>query len=335
MNDNQTFEQLIKKTKKRNILKGILISSLSTITVFFIILVGANLFVAHTMNRQLELQNQKLTIENIAFSPNIFTNNQHTTSNAWTKSTITETRFKNIDGYHIYYPEKTVQIGLFGTQNLSHNNIDVYNDTPSIIAKNSKTQEKEPMFFSRSAKSIHKNSKKISLYTSPTHEAKTLSTMKNTLAEVALTFDKPYSYSEIKKMLPDNVMINYYWVGFGNSNTSTIASAGNYIGLNASDDGKGSLQEGSTKNNTYTGYKGLKQALTDSISLPLASHISDKSYITSIKSQLSSNLSTAKFNGVIVTGRTEHLQNLDNLNFIFASNVGLTTAIVPYETPLK
>ncbi|MEM0561834.1 hypothetical protein WMC37_01860 [Leuconostoc mesenteroides subsp. mesenteroides] len=48
-------------------------------------------------------------------------------------------------------------------------------------------------------------------------------------------------------MIPDNVMINYYWVGFENSNTSTIASAGNYIGLNASDDGKGSLQEGSTK----------------------------------------------------------------------------------------
>ncbi|MCX2666805.1 anti sigma factor C-terminal domain-containing protein [Leuconostoc mesenteroides] len=335
MNDNQTFEKLIKKTKTKNTLKGILISSLSTIIVFLIILVGANLFVSNTMSKQLQLQNQKLNIENIAFSPNIFTTRQHTTAIAWTKSTITETRIKNIDGYHIYYPEKTLQFGLSGTQTFSRDDVDVYKANPSIIAKNTKTQEKEPIFFSRSAKSIYKNSKKPTLYTPPTHEAKTLSTMKNTLAEVALTFDKPYSYSEIKKMIPDNVMINYYWVGFGKSNTSTIASAGNYIGLNASDDGKGSLQEGSTKNNTYTGYRGLKQALTDSISLQLASHISDKNYISSIKSQLSSNLSTAKFSGVIVTGKTDNLQSLDDLNFVFASNVGLTTPIVPYETPLK
>lgn len=335
MNDNQAFEKLIKKTKKRNTLKGILTSALSTIIVLLIILVGANLFVANTMNKQLELQDQKLNIENIAFSPNIFTTGQHTTSTAWTKSTTTETRIKNIDGYHIYYPEKTVQIGLSGTRNFSHDSIDVYNAKPSIIAKNTKTQEKEPIFFNRSATSIYKNSKKITLYTPPTHEAKTLSTMKNTLAEVALTFDKPYSYSEIKKMIPDNVMINYYWLGFGNNNTSTIERVGNYIGLNASDDGQGSLQEGNTKNNTYTGYKGLKQALTDAISLPLESHISDKSYISSIKSQLSSNLSTAKFSGVIVTGKTDNLQSLDDLNFVFASNVGLTTPIVPYETPLK
>jgi len=86
MNDNQAFEKLIKKTKKRNTLKGILTSALSTIIVLLIILVGANLFVANTMNKQLELQDQKLNIENIAFSPNIFTTGQHTTSTACAKS---------------------------------------------------------------------------------------------------------------------------------------------------------------------------------------------------------------------------------------------------------
>ena len=95
MNDNQKFEKLIKKTKTKNTLKGILISSLSTIIVFLIILVGANLFASNTMSKQLKLQNQKLNIENIAFSPNIFTTRQHTTAIAWTKSTITETRIKN------------------------------------------------------------------------------------------------------------------------------------------------------------------------------------------------------------------------------------------------
>ncbi|SPJ44007.1 hypothetical protein LAA29_70088 [Leuconostoc carnosum] len=34
--------------------------------------------------------------------------------------------------------------------------------------------------------------------------------MNNTLGEVAITFDKRYTYDDIRTMLPNNVMINYY-----------------------------------------------------------------------------------------------------------------------------
>ncbi|GMA70082.1 hypothetical protein GCM10025879_13280 [Leuconostoc litchii] len=335
MNENQKFENLIKRTKAKNNLRGIMISAFSTIIILIMILLSANFFIAHTMNKQSKLQDQKLNIEKIAFSPNIFTTSQSIQSVGWTKATLTETRIKNIDGYHIHYPKKSAQFSVSGIQLSSGNDIDVYNTGSSIIAKNNKTQEKEPIFFSRSPSTIYKKSKKLISYTPATHEAKKLSAMNNTLAEVALTFDNSYSYDEIRKIIPDNIMINYYWLGFGNNNIDTMAGVGRYIGLNASTDGRGTLIEGSSKNHNYIGYNGLKQALTDSSSLDFESRNLNQNYISSIKAQLSSNLKKAKFNGVIVSGKSENLKNLDDLNFVFASNVGATTPIVPFEEPLK
>ena len=50
---------------------------------------------------------------------------------------------------------------------------------------------------------------------------------------------------------------------------------------------------------------------------------------------MSKNLKTAKFAGVIVTGRTQNLAKLDNQKYTFATNVGVTTPIMPYQAPIK
>ena len=61
----------------------------------------------------------------------------------------------------------------------------------------------------------------------------------------------------------------------------------------------------------------------------------DISLIKDAKKQLAANLKNSEFAGVIVTGRTENLAKLDQMPYVYATNVGVTTPIMPYLEPLK
>nr|WP_253896425.1 anti sigma factor C-terminal domain-containing protein [Streptococcus gallolyticus] len=39
--------------------------------------------------------------------------------------------------------------------------------------------------------------------------------------EVAITFDKPYTYQKITEMVPDSLLVNWYWIG----TSSTVDTA--------------------------------------------------------------------------------------------------------------
>ena len=46
-------------------------------------------------------------------------------------------------------------------------------------------------------------------------------------------------------------------------------------------------------------------------------------------------LKTAKFSGIIVSGRTENLATLDDESYVYTTNVGLQAEILPYIEPTK
>ncbi|MDX5018654.1 anti sigma factor C-terminal domain-containing protein, partial [Streptococcus suis] len=49
--------------------------------------------------------------------------------------------------------------------------------------------------------------------TTPTNDLKYVNKLNNDLIEIAITFDKSYSYNEIKTMIPNNIKQNWLWIG--------------------------------------------------------------------------------------------------------------------------
>ena len=67
-------------------------------------------------------------------------------------------------------------------------------------------RQKYPVFYNINAKGT-KDSNSIPKKLASVKE------MPSQLVEVAVTFDKPYTYKEIQQMIPNNLKINWYWIG--------------------------------------------------------------------------------------------------------------------------
>ncbi len=338
MSDNVNFEKIIKTEKRKKWLKTIAVSGAATV------IIGGSVFYAVynqlgiQMAKQASKQQRQFNIDDLIYSPNIISTSQYYSTTKTIQGTLKSDREKNIDGYHVAYPEKKVTFNTHGIESASAQTLNIYNKNPAtkeIIATNRQSQQKEPLFFNvkyEHAYQSEKDKKELLASSIPTHEAETLSQLSNTLGEVAITFDKRYSYDDIRQMIPDNVMINYYWLGIHSDKLDTMSAAGSYIGLNASDDGTGKLTEGKAEKNEFLGYQGLKSALKQQSGQQTVNNVD---IAKDGQKQMSKNLKTAKFAGVIVTGRTQNLAKLDNQKYTFATNVGVTTPIMPYQEPIK
>ncbi|WP_220740940.1 anti sigma factor C-terminal domain-containing protein [Leuconostoc miyukkimchii] len=342
MSDNQNFEKIIKKEKRKKWIKTALISGMMTVLIGGSVTLLTRNIIGKQMQKQADQQIEQFNIEDLIYSPNIISTSQHYSLTAMTRSTLSSDREKNVDGYHVAYPEKSVSFNLSGREGGNDISPNIYTSentkNVNIMATNRKTQQKEPIFFNRAyPKWYDKQQKKSKLLTpiKPTHEASTLNDLPNTLGEIAITFDKRYKYDDILKMIPKNVMINYYWLGLHTPRLDTLSGIDAYIGLNAKDDGSGELVDkfsDELDSNQYVGYQGLKKALQSETNKGV---INDIDVAKDAQKQLAPTLKTAKFAGVIVTGRTENLAKLDNLSYVYATNVGVTTPIMPYQKPIK
>lgn len=341
MSDNQKFETMIKKEKRKKWLKIIGLSSAVTVLVGGGLVLGTYVVRNQMMAKQAQREVTQFNISDLIFSPNIVSTSQYYTLTATTRATLVSEREKNVDGYPVAYPEKTVTFNLHGQESAieASPNMRQKPHSNQYIATNHQTQQKEPLFFNVAYPKWYNQQKTHAKRVppiEPTHEAASLSQMPNTLGEVAITFDKRYNYTEILNMLPKNVMINYYWLGNHSSRLDSTSTAGRYIGLNANVDGNGELvdkENGPLDANQYVGYQGLKKALSVASNLSMLDN--DISLIKDAKKQLAANLKNSEFAGVIVTGRTENLAKLDQMPYVYATNVGVTTPIMPYLEPLK
>lgn len=339
MSDNINFEKIVKIEKRKKMLKTIAIACAATLVVGGGGAYATHQFVGHKMQKEAEKQQRQFNIEDLIYSPNMISTSQYFSVTRATQSTLKSDREKNIDGYRVSYPEKSISFNMHGIESASSQTPNVVSKNGSskeVIATNRQSQQKEPLFFN--VKYAHayqsaKDQKSMLAPSKPTHEAETLDHLSNSLSEVAITFDKRYSYDDIRQMIPDNVMINYYWLGIKSDKLD--ATHAPYIGLNASEDGTGKLTEGTeikASQNEFFGYQGLKQVLKDQSGRQVIDNID---IAKDGQKLIAKDLKSATFAGVIVTGRTQNLAKLDSQHYTFATNVGVTTPIMPYQEPIK
>lgn len=309
------FSQLAHRTKLKRLL------FLTWMTAGCLILAFGGLYRINSIwmkKEYFKTSNQAQLYMNVQ-APNISYSNMLPKYDSPVSSHIQMDTYKNIDGYPIAWSPMTFG---FGTLLVTEAN---YNNSVSQIANayyTQDTKQKIATFF------LPKVNYKMDEYSGiqPTHEAHSLKNEPNQLAEVAVSFDKPYSYTEIQKMNPKNLLINWYWIGVNDDTNPDALTSVNY-GLDADDETTGTLTDdsysrfvsnlktlntGTLINNTFDTRADAKKQI--------------KKYPT---------LNQAKFSGVILTGRTENFANLDQESWVFSSNVGLTTPVKSYLKPTK
>lgn len=229
---NENFDQLIKKEKRKRLLKTIAISFVTTVVLLFI---GFTL-----INKRMEMQYKKAqemaNITDMIESPNLVSQSQYLSTSGRVTSQLKSERFKNIDGYMVAATPLEINFSLFGIGYGSGKNSSLtvpITKTKEIGAFSRENGEKLPLFFNPK----HKESE-TQQEAKATHEARTLSGFKNHVAEVAISFKEPMTYAEIQAKIPENVLINWYWLGMASDQLSATETVGKVIGINADEAGK-------------------------------------------------------------------------------------------------
>ena len=363
-NLDKEFKKLVKQTKKRRRWVGVGISLLATGVVVVGAVFARNVYVKQALEQEAVKANIAYETQN----PNVITNVTGQTLGFLGGSYTTE-NYKNVDGYLVSIGGNTVSYG----QMLGENK-DTYNGgtwLSSSVNSNIgdgvffKNGQKQPSFYSPTAE----NNYLLNGGKGAPQELRTLTKLPNHLAEVAITFDKVYTYKEIQRMIPQNLLINWCLLATDDK-TANIGGSNLYIGLSTNVDnyskGEPSYDEATGKLNSQDERKILGATTTNTIyglddklygdfvaAIKKANTISDFTalgfgsgtgpddvkmyypYREALKQvKQHPTLATAKFAGVILTGRTENFAQLSEKSWIYASSVGATTEVLPYLEPI-
>ena len=193
-------------------------------------------------------------------------------------------------------------------------------------------RQKYPVFYNINAKGTI-DTKRIP------QELASVKEMPNQLVEVALTFDKAYTYKEIQQMIPSNLKINWYWIGSQSEDGDNTTDPQTTYGANASllftydSDVRKKAKEAKKEQQTFLDY--LKKA--DKNLFPRVSGYNTYNDVESYLKKFgqldireAENRDQLTFSGVILTGKAENFAQLEEKEWIYASSIGASVPNQPY-----
>jgi len=263
--------------------------------------------------------------------PNVFANDRIVDRYGNFSSSLKSDSYKDIDGYRL--PWETYR-QAFGTLDIQPvNKSSIVSQGNSYYTSNQSL--KVASFF---MPKVNYHSEILQRHPQPSKDADKIARLNNSLAEVAVSFDKPYSYKEIQKMIPENLLINWYWLGYQADRSQDAAQSQSYFGLSSSPtyNQEGQYEGLSGKLDDSKDYQPFVQAVKR-LAKTGQSKFGNFSPSDDALKQVEAypDLNKAKFSGLILTGRTESFAGLDQKPWAYATNVGLTTSIRPDVQPTK
>lgn len=295
----------LKKAKRKQLLK-IIITSVIVVLILLPILYKTGNYFAEKSTLRLH---DKLFLEHSVSQPNIQIDSQVTSNRSTFGGNIVTNRSKNINGYLVQWSTLTSSYDWFGSE------IDYNELIPGFYWSDAEFYEYDKQTKNKVATFYHPSIKKY--YESVQNELGEISQMENHVAEVAISFNQPYTFQEIQTKIPDN--LNIVWL---------------YLTSQVGDESKGP--------------SGLLVYGFDPSGTPKAAY---KSFIADLKKydRAGNNETIQKFLklnknkkfadvrilGVMLTGQTQNFKGLENKDFIRGASVGATAQIVPYIKPDK
>lgn len=168
----------------------------------------------------------------------------------------------------------------------------------------------------------------------------------NRVVEVGISFDKPYTYAEIKHMLPNTLNKAWYWLSEGNKKTKTTE----HIFLNEADDrvnpstvtfgysNAENLMFDEPRIRDYAKEKNGLSQLFNTLQDKYAGKMTEVERDTLdriLKQNNLANKDNTLLNGIVLTGKSEDFKQLAGKSWIRAASAGASAQTVPYISPTE
>jgi len=325
----ETFENVAKKSRRKRLWKTVVISSF--VSLVLLGLLGKGLVELASSNGR-DLQKQYEVMSEIAY-PNVDYDSLYHTQTSFFSGTLRSDRFKDLDGVKVAYPSYEGNYSLIGAFR------DPTAEGTYLSLSGTYTRElrqKYPVFYNVNAKQTKSSDP-------APQELVSVKEMPNQLVEIALTFDKPYTYKEIQQMIPSNLKINWYWIGSqsedGENGMALRTDPQTTYGANSTllnpypSDGKKESEEAKQEQQTFLDY--LKKANKN-----LFPSVNGYNTYNDVESYLkkfgqldireAENRDQLTFSGIILTGKAENFSQLEGKEWIAASSIGASVSNQPY-----
>lgn len=319
MTISNDFEKIATKNKRKNRLKTVGISVGAMLVSALIIFLGLR----SLTERHAEMVKENYLLRSEIAYPNI----DYTTWGFEATSEFTGTfyshRSKNIDGISVPFEEYQGNYSIIRPMSVSQNEGLEEGDSNSSNYTHGNLY-KVPIFYN-----VNASAKTVSMEV--TQDISKATEMTGQAVEVAITFDKPYTYQEITEMVPDNLLVNWYWIGTSSTVDTANLALDAQLGFAPSSINDYAADFKNFKSNLKkaieSGGIGFQYSIEDET---LSLEDDAKTYLKN-----NSNYKTATFSGVILTGRAENFAQLEDKDWIYASNIGQSVTIQPYHTLTK
>ncbi|MBO1628573.1 sigma factor regulator N-terminal domain-containing protein [Bacillus pfraonensis] len=300
-----SLKDALKKAKRKQLLKIIITSIIVVIILIPIIYKTGNYFAAKSSTKL----HEQLFLHNEIAEPNIQIDSQVTSNSSMFGGNIISNRSKNINGYVVPWNTLTSSYDWFRLH-IDNNELipGFYWSDTELYEYDKQTKNKFATFYHPSIKKYYKGVR---------NDLAAISQMENHVAEVAISFDRPYTLKEIQAKIPDNLNIVWWYMTSPIVDESKGPAGVQVYGFNPSDSPK----------EAYNSFiDALKKYDADG---------TEKTIQEFLKLNKNKQFDEVKILGVMLTGQTQNFKVLENQDFIRGASVGATAQIVPYIKPEK
>jgi hypothetical protein len=295
----------LRKAKRKQLLKIVSISIIVVLILLPILYKTGNFFAAKSSTRL----HDQLFLHNAIAEPNIQIDSQVTSNSSMFGGNIVTNRSKNINGYLVKWSTLTSSYDWLRSQ------IDYNELTPGFYWSDSEFYEYDKQTKNKVATFYHPSIEEY--YDGVQNELGEITQLENHVAEVAISFDQPYTLQEIQAKIPDNLNIVWMYMTSQIVDESNGPAGISVYGFDPSD----------SPEEAYTSFiDALEKYAENGINETI-----DK-FLNSAKNK---RFDEIKILGVMLTGQTQNFKALENQDFIRGASVGATAQMVPYIKPEK
>ncbi|MDG3132167.1 anti-sigma factor [Streptococcus suis] len=315
----KTFELVIKKNKRKHLLRTV---ALSLLAVLFLLLVSIQT-IKIMIGEQGEKEYRYFKILTEIAYPNINHDGIKIQNTGYLSGKIYFDLHKDLAGVPMAFGQHEVYYTLLGSY------YDFAQHSPGDTLHylyDHTTNTKLPIFYNINEKK--ENGQEVAT------ELSYLREMKGQLVEVAITFDKKYTLDAIKKMIPNNIKKNWYWIGTEGKQSTYYYRPEQLLGLKP-DSLQLVFEDMVEEHQTAIDYmkefsESVNQERISYLNIPVedVQHYIEKFSDTDFTKQ--EEIDKLEFAGIILTGRAEDFVQLEDKDWIYASSIGASVSTQPY-----
>lgn len=194
-----SLKNALKKAKRKQLLKIVITSILVVLILLPILYKTGNYFAAKSSTKL----HEQLFLHNKIAEPNIKIDSQVTSNSSMFGGNIISNRSKNINGYVVPWSTLTSSYDWFRLHIDNNELIPGFYWSDTELYEYDKQRINFTTFHNPSIKKCYKGVQ---------NDLGAISQMENHVAEVAISFDRPYTLKEIQTKIPDNLNIVWWYM---------------------------------------------------------------------------------------------------------------------------